>query len=80
MCNSYRQLDPKGRRRMVIANLALILGILLGNSERWNWIHASSQLEQNWLDAIRGLLFGLYIAIVFFNQRLSRRCRASESE
>jgi hypothetical protein len=75
MCMSYRQLDPKTRRRMVIANLSLILGIMLWNAVRWNWIHASSQFEQNWLDAIRGLLFGLYIAIMLLTMWGARRCR-----
>jgi hypothetical protein len=80
MCILNRQLDPKTRRRIVIANLAFILSILLWNSERWGWIHLSSQIEQNYLDAISGFLFGLYIAIMFFGLRGARRCCAIDPE
>jgi hypothetical protein len=80
MCINHRQLDPKTRHRMIIANIALILGILLLNSERWNWVHLSNQVELNWLDATTGFLFGLYIAIMLFGLRGARRCRASEPE
>ena len=76
MCLNRRQLDPKTRRRMVIANIALILGILLSNFERWHWFHISSQFEQNWFDAFTGFCFGLYIAIMFFCLRCARRNRA----
>ena len=74
MCINHRQLDPKTRRRMVVANLALILGILLWNSVRWNWIHPSSQIELNCLHAFTGFCFGLYITIVLFGLRGVRRC------
>ncbi len=73
MCLYHRQLDPKSRRLMIIANISFIVGILLWNSERWGWIHLSSQIEQIYLDAISGFLFGLYIAIMFFGLR-SARC------
>jgi hypothetical protein len=79
MCISNRQLDPKTRRRMVIANLALILGILLWNSVRWNWVHPSSQFVQNWLDAFTGFCFGLYITIMLFGMRRARRCAIIDS-
>jgi hypothetical protein len=76
MCFCRRQLDPKTRRRMVIANLSFILAILLWNSKRWGWIHLSSSFEQNWLDAICGFLFGLYIAVNLFSLWCGRRNRA----
>lgn len=73
MCLFRRQLDPQTRRRMVVANLSLIFGILLSNSERWGWIHPSSHFEQNWLDAITGFLFGLYITITLLGIWGARR-------
>jgi hypothetical protein len=79
MCLFRRQLDPKTRRRMVVANLSLIFGILLWNSAQWGWIHLSSQFEQNWLDAITGFLFGLYIAIALLGMWRARRCGATGS-
>jgi hypothetical protein len=60
---------------MVIANLAFILGILLWNSERWNWVHGFSQIELNCLHAFTGLCFGLYIAITFLGLRSGCRNR-----
>ena len=64
---------------MVIANLALILGILLWNSERWNWTHGLSQIEMNLLHAITGFFFGLYIAMILFGLRCARRCGITEA-
>ncbi len=80
MCISNRQLDPKTRRWMVIANLSMILGILLSNSVRWNWVHGISQMELNWLHAFTGFFYGLYIAIMFFGLRGARRCCAIDPE
>jgi hypothetical protein len=74
MCISNNNLDPKSRRLMIIANIAFICGILLSSFERWHWIHLSSQLEHNSLDAFTGFCFGLYIAIMFFGLRGVRRC------
>jgi hypothetical protein len=74
MCISNRQLDPKTRCLMRIANIAFIFGILLSSFERWHWVHPSSQVELNWLDAFTGFFFGLYIAIIFFGLRGARRC------
>ena len=75
MCLCRRQLDPRTRRLMRIAYLSFILGILLLNAERWNWVHAASQFERNWLDAFTGFFFGLYITIIVFGLRGARRCR-----
>ncbi len=74
MCLCRRQLDPKTRRLMRIAYLSFILGILLWNSERWNWVYGFSQFELNWLHAFTGFFFGLYIAIILFGLRSVRRC------
>jgi hypothetical protein len=80
MCLNHRQLDPKSRRLMIIANVSFILGILLWNSERWGWIHGLSRFEVNWLHAFTGFCFGLYIAIMFFGLRGARRCGLIDSE
>ncbi len=79
MCLNHRQLDPKTRCLMVIANVSFILGILLQVSDRWNWIHGISQYELNWLHAFTGFFFGLYIAIMFFGLRAARRCGLTDS-
>ena len=79
MCLNRRQFDPKTRRLMVIANVSFILGILLWNSERWNWVHGIGQMELNWLHGFTGFFFGLYIAIILFGLRGSRRCGLTES-
>jgi membrane associated rhomboid family serine protease len=76
MCICNRQLDPKTRRRMVIANISFIFAILLWNSERWNWVQGFSRIQLNWLHAITGFLFGLYIAILLCSRRCGRRNRA----
>ena len=80
MCLDRRQLDPKTRRLMCIAYLSFILGILLLNSERWNWVHPSSQVELNWFHAFTGFFFGLYIAIILFGLRGVHRCAITDSE
>jgi hypothetical protein len=80
MCISNPQLDPKSRRCMIIAIVSFILGILLWNSERWNWVHGISQMELNWLHAFTGFFFGLYIAIMFFGLRGARCCGIIDSE
>jgi hypothetical protein len=80
MCVPNRQLDPKTRRRMMIANIALILGILLSNSVRLQWVHGISQREVNWLDLFTGFCFGLYITIMLFGLRSARRCGTNASE
>jgi len=79
MCLCHRPFDPKTRRRMVVANLSLIFGILLWNSERWNWVHGFSQFELNWLHAFTGFCFGLYITIILFGLRGAHRCGATGS-
>ena len=79
MCISNRQLDLKSRRLMIVANLAFICAILLWNSDRWNWVRGISQMELNWLHALTGFLFGLYIAIMLFGVRGVRRCGLTDS-
>jgi hypothetical protein len=76
MCLNHRQLDPKTQRLMRIADISFILGILLWNSERWNWVHGFSQFELNWLHAFTGFFFGLYIAIIILGLRPVCRNRA----
>ena len=79
MCLCHRPLDPKTRRLMRIAYLSFILGILLWNSGRWNWVHGFSQFELNWLHAFTGFFFGLYIAIILFGLRSARRGDTTDS-
>ncbi|MGD0829785.1 MAG: hypothetical protein ABR907_02500 [Terracidiphilus sp.] len=66
---AHRQLYPKQRRRLIVANISLVLGILLWNFQRWGWIHSTSPFEQNWLDALSGFLFCLYITIYLLTLR-----------
>jgi hypothetical protein len=80
MCLNHRNLDPKTRRLMIFANISFILGILLWNSERWNWVHGLSPLELNCLHACTGLFFGLYIAILLVGVRGARRCGVADSQ
>jgi hypothetical protein len=79
MCVPHRQLDPKTRRLMVIANISLILGILSSNAQRWNLVHGFSQMEVNWLDAFAGFFLSLYITITFLGLRGVRRCGLTDS-
>jgi len=79
MCLCHRPFDPTTRRLMRIANLSLIFGILLWNSERWNWVHSLSQFELSLLHAFTGFFFGLYIAIMLFGLLGARRCGATEA-
>jgi len=79
MCIPINNLDPKARRRMVIANIAFVFAILLWNSERWNWVHGFNQIQLNWLHAITGFLYGLYIAIMLFGLRSACRNRTMGS-
>ena len=65
---------------MVIANVSFILGILLWNSERWNWVHGLTQMEVNWLHAFAGFFLSLYITIMFYGIRKTRRCALTDSE
>ncbi len=77
MCLFSRQLNAKTRVRQVIANVSLILGILLSNAERLGWIQHPSPFEHDWLDAIAGFLFGLYIAVALLGMwGARRRCDA----
>jgi hypothetical protein len=78
MCLNRRQLDPKTRRLMVVANISFILGILSLNAQRWNWVHGFSQMEVNWLDAFAGFFLGLYITIMLLGMRRVRRCSLTD--
>ena len=80
MCLNRRNLDPKSRRLMMIANIAFICGILLLNAERESWIHLSSQYARNWLDALVGFCLSLYIAIIFFGLRKARCCAIPDAD
>jgi hypothetical protein len=74
MCLLRRQLDPKARRRVVLANLSLAVGLMLRV-----FVHPAGQMEQNWLDAACGFLLGLSITVNLFGL-WAFRCRGiSES-
>ena len=70
MCVPIRQLDPKTRRLMAIANISLVIGLLL-----WLFVQPSGQIEKNWLHATSGFLLGLSITINLFGLSFGRRCR-----
>ena len=74
MCLLGRQLDPKARRRVVLANLSLAVGLLLRV-----FVHPAGQMEQNWLDAACGFLIGLSIAVNLFGLWSRRRRCDTES-
>ncbi|MGA3347300.1 MAG: hypothetical protein ABSC76_20835 [Terracidiphilus sp.] len=69
MCIPNRQLDPKTRRRTVIANISLVIGLLL-----WIFVHPSGPLEKDWLDAVCGFLLGLSVTINLFGLWSAHRC------
>lgn len=73
MCLLRRQLDPKARRRVVLANLSLAAGLLLRVL-----VHPAGQMERNWLDAICGFMIGLSIAVNLFGLWACRCRRASQ--
>jgi hypothetical protein len=57
-----------------IANISLVLGLT-------PWIFREYvPVSQNWLHAVCGFLFGLYIAIMLFGLRGARRCGITDSE
>jgi hypothetical protein len=63
MCFPYRQLDPKTRGRSAIGNFSLAGGLLL-------WVfRAYVPFNQEWLEAVCGLLCGVSIAINLFGSR-----------
>jgi hypothetical protein len=74
MCLLRRQLDPKARRRIVLANLSLAVGLLLRA-----FVHPAGQMEQNWLDAVCGLLIGLSIGVNLFSLWSCRDCGDAQS-
>jgi hypothetical protein len=65
----YRRLDPKHRRLLQLANLALVLGLM-------PWIFREYiTFNHNWLDAFCGFFLGLSITINLCCLRAARRCR-----
>jgi hypothetical protein len=74
MCLLRRQLDPKARRRLVLANLSLAVGLMLRV-----FVHPAGQMERNWLDAICGFLLGMSIAVNLFGLWACRYRGISES-
>lgn len=69
MCIPIHQLDIKTRRRMVLGNICLVIGLLL-----WLFVHPSGQIERDWVQGFSGLLLGISIGINLFGLRLARRC------
>jgi Zn-dependent protease len=74
MCICNRQLDPKGRRLRVLANLSLVLGLLL-----WIFVHPSVRLERDWVDGACGFLLGLSITCNLFGLWRARRSQGWHS-
>jgi len=68
----YRRLDPKHRRLLQLANLALVLGLM-------PWIFREYiTFNHNWLDAFCGFFLGLSITINLCCLRAACRCRPEE--
>ncbi|MGD0097036.1 MAG: hypothetical protein ABSB60_11105 [Terracidiphilus sp.] len=74
MCLGHRQLGPRARGRMALANISLVIGLLL-----WFFVHPAGQIERNWLHAICGFLLGLSITVNLFGLWSARRCGVTES-
>jgi hypothetical protein len=73
MSSAYRNLDPKARRQIAIANLSLAVGLLL-----ILFVHPSGNIGRNWLHVLSGFLLGLSIAINLFVFRFASRCREKQ--
>jgi hypothetical protein len=58
MCIPHRQLDPRTRARVVIANLALFIGLIL-----WLFVHPASAIGRDVIHFASGILIGLSIMI-----------------
>lgn len=67
MCG-VRELDPRRRRLMVLANLSLVAGLLW-----WNFARPAGPYK-NWLDAVCGLLLGFSIGVNLLVLRGSGKC------
>jgi hypothetical protein len=67
MCIPNRNLDPKDRRRRVVANLALVVALL------WWQFRASIPVSGGWFDASFGLLIGVSIGINLITMLKARR-------
>lgn len=73
MSIARRNLDPKAKRLIAIANLSLAIGLLL-----ILFVHPSGNTGRNWLHAVSGFLLGLSIAINLFAFRFASRCREKQ--
>lgn len=58
MCVPVWRLSRKNRLWMVVANLCLCCGIVLGAV-----MHPAGQAAKDWTDGVRGLLMGLSIGV-----------------
>jgi hypothetical protein len=65
-----RNLNPRDRVIFQIGNFSLVAGLLL-----WMFVHPTSQIEKNWLEAVSGFLFGFYITVNLFVLRFGCRGR-----
>ena len=73
MSIARRNLDPKARRQIAIANLSLATGLLL-----ILFVHPSGNIGRNWLHAVSGFQLGRSIVINLFALRFARRCREKQ--
>jgi hypothetical protein len=64
--------DPRSRWFRVVANLALVAGLLL-----WNFASKTSRASHIWIDAGTGLLMGLSIGMNLMLVLRMRRCRSA---
>ena len=70
MCLPIRKQDPKTRRRMVVANLALVVGLVL-----WALVRPSLAAPHAWIDGLAGFFLGISIGANLFVVVRSRACR-----
>lgn len=68
MCIPIQERSRKQRVWMAVANLALVAGIVSAYA-----FHPASALGKDWLDALRGLFFGVSIGINLWVLRFARR-------
>ena len=72
MCIPTGDGSLRTRSIVAIANIALFGSIVLPDA-----IHPTGNLSKDWLDALRGLLVGLWIGMNLFVLKLDRRLPAS---
>lgn len=68
----FRNLPPRSRRQIAIANAALVVGLLL-----WLFVHPARPAAHSARDAAAGFLLGLSITVNLFIMWKARRAGTS---